>query len=147
MCAICRTVRSRQFPRCRRQRYFSTSTAFPFRLASHWPANSRRRGPKTRRVDLPPNSAWRSGRPVSRDELLEVVRAARTEWLRCVATEPLSIAHLRHTLVPAYNNVKLLPLAKMPCPGVNLSLMLSGVGASGIAVYSDVPKEIESSRQ
>ncbi|WP_244321898.1 hemagglutinin repeat-containing protein [Burkholderia reimsis] len=40
--------------------------------------------------------------------------------------------------VPAFNNVKLLPLTKMPLPGVNQPAMLIGVGAKGVAVYNGV---------
>ncbi len=43
--------------------------------------------------------------------------------------------------VPAYNNVTLLPLTKMPLPGVNQPFMLFGVGSRGIAVYNDVSRE------
>ncbi|CAG9238847.1 hypothetical protein BGLA2_870002 [Burkholderia gladioli] len=43
--------------------------------------------------------------------------------------------------VPAYNNVTLLPLTKMPLPGVNKPFMLFGVGSRGIAVYNDVSRE------
>lgn len=40
--------------------------------------------------------------------------------------------------VPAFNNVKLLPLTKMPLPGVNQPAMLIGVGVKGVAVYTGV---------
>jgi len=40
--------------------------------------------------------------------------------------------------VPAFNNVKLLPLTKMPLPGVNQPAMLIGVGVKGAAVYTGV---------
>ncbi len=49
--------------------------------------------------------------------------------------------------VPAYNNVKLLPLTKMPLPGVNQPLMLFGVGSRGVAVYNDVSKETKAGHQ
>ncbi|WP_321851080.1 hemagglutinin repeat-containing protein [Burkholderia diffusa] len=48
--------------------------------------------------------------------------------------------------VPAYNNVKLLPLTKMPLPGVNQPLMLFVIGSRGVAVYNDVSKEAKPSR-